>query len=121
MSSRSSSSWSRSCRSSPPIISRARANTRADRRNSQGPPAGGSSMLDTDMLIGSKFVTGAEAPQTVLNPKTEAKIVELPDASAAQVDAAVNAAEKAFQSWSRTTPVERSGLLLKLADAVDRD
>jgi aminobutyraldehyde dehydrogenase len=78
-------------------------------------------MLDTKMLIGSKFVAGAEAPQAVLNPKTEAKIVELPDASPAQVDAAVNEAEKAFQSWSRTTPVERSGLLLKLADAIDRD
>jgi len=32
----------------------------------------------------------------------------------------VNAAAKAFQSWSRTTPAERSGLLLKLADAIDR-
>jgi aminobutyraldehyde dehydrogenase len=78
-------------------------------------------MLDTKMLIGSKFVTGTEAPDTVLNPKTEAKIVDLPDASPAQVDEAVNAAEKAFQSWSRTTPAERSGLLLKLADAIDRE
>ncbi|HET7211489.1 MAG TPA: gamma-aminobutyraldehyde dehydrogenase [Methyloceanibacter sp.] len=78
-------------------------------------------MLDTKMLIGSKFVTGTEAPHAVLNPKTEAKIVDLPDASPAQVDEAVNAAEKAFQTWSRTTPAERSGLLLKLADAIDRE
>ncbi len=78
-------------------------------------------MLDTKMLIGSKFVAGTEAPDAVLNPKTEAKIVDLPDASPAQVDEAVNAAEKAFQSWSRTTPAERSGLLLKLADAIDRE
>ena len=78
-------------------------------------------MLDTKMLIGSKFVTGTEAPDAVLNPRTEAKIVDLPDASPAQVDEAVNAAEKAFQSWSRTTPAERSGLLLKLADAIDRE
>jgi aminobutyraldehyde dehydrogenase len=78
-------------------------------------------MLDTKMLIGSKFVTGTEAPDTVLNPKTEAKIVDLPDASPAQVDEAVKAAEKAFQTWSRTTPAERSGLLLKLADAIDRE
>src|SRR6478672_5810155 len=54
-------------------------------------------MLDTQMLIGAKFVAGTEAP------------------------AAVNAAAKAFQSWSRMTPAERSGLLLKLADAMDRD
>ena len=78
-------------------------------------------MLETNMLIGSNFVAGTEAPEAVVNPKTEETIVSLPDASAAQVDAAVNAAEKAFQSWSRTTPAERSGLLLKLADAIDRD
>ncbi len=78
-------------------------------------------MLDTQMLIGANFVAGTEAPETVANPKTEETIVNLPDASPAQVDAAVNAAAKAFQSWSRTTPAERSALLLKLADAVDRE
>jgi aminobutyraldehyde dehydrogenase len=78
-------------------------------------------MLDTQMLIGSKFVTGSDAGETVINPKTEETIVTLPDASPAQVDAAVNAAAKAFQSWSRTTPAERSALLLKLADAIEND
>ena len=57
----------------------------------------------------------------MVNPKTEETIVTLPDASPAQVDAAVEAATKAFQTWSRTTPAERSGLLLKLADAIDRE
>jgi aminobutyraldehyde dehydrogenase len=66
-------------------------------------------------------VAGTEAPESVVNPKTEETIVTLLDASVAQVDAAVNAAVKAFQSWSRTTPAERSALLLKLADAIDRD
>ncbi len=78
-------------------------------------------MLDTQMLIGSKFVDGSEAPEAVINPKTEETIVKLPDASPAQVDAAVEAAAKAFQTWSRTTPAERSALLLKLADAIDSD
>ena len=78
-------------------------------------------MLDTQMLIGANFVAGADAPEAVINPKTEETIVTLPDASPAQVDAAVEAAAKAFQTWSRTTPAERSGLLLKLADAIDRD
>ena len=78
-------------------------------------------MLDTQMLIGANFVAGTEAPETVINPKTEETIINLPDASPAQVDAAVNAATKAFQSWSRTTPAERSALLLKLADAIDRE
>ena len=78
-------------------------------------------MLDTQMLIGSDFVGGAEPGGPVVNPKTEDIIVDMPDASAAQVDAAVDAASKAFETWSRTTPAERAGLLLKLADAIDRD
>ena len=57
----------------------------------------------------------------MINPKTEETIVKLPDASPAQVDAAVEAAAKAFQTWSRTTPAERSALLLKLADAIDKE
>jgi aminobutyraldehyde dehydrogenase len=78
-------------------------------------------MLDTNMLIGADFVAGADAAQAIVNPKTEEVITNLPDASAAQVDAAVTAATEAFRTWSRTTPVERSTLLLKLADAIERD
>jgi aminobutyraldehyde dehydrogenase len=78
-------------------------------------------MLDTQMLIGANFVAGTEAPETVVNPKTEETIVNLPDASPAQVDAAVTAAETAFKTWSRTTPAERSAILLKLADVIDRE
>src|SRR5215470_1932145 len=78
-------------------------------------------MLDTEMLIGAKFVAGTEAAEAVINPKTEETIVTLPDASVPQVDAAVNAAAKAFETWSRTTPAERSALLLKLADAIDKE
>ena len=78
-------------------------------------------MLDTKMLIGSNFVTGSDEPEAVINPKTEETVVTLPDASPGQVDDAVNAAAMAFQTWSRTTPAERSALLLKLADAIDRE
>jgi len=78
-------------------------------------------MLDTDMLIGANFIAGTETKEKVLNPKTEDTLVDLPEASLDQVDAAVNAAEKAFATWSRTTPAERSGLLLKLADAIEKD
>ena len=77
--------------------------------------------MDTQMLIGSKFETGTETPETVLNPKTEETLLELPEASPDQIDAAVNAAETAFKTWSRTTPMERSYLLLKLADRVEQE
>ena len=78
-------------------------------------------MLDTEMLIGSKFVAGTEAAEVVINPKTEEAIVKLPDASTVQVDEAVDEATKAFRTWARTTPAERSALLLKLADAIDAE
>ena len=38
-------------------------------------------MLDTQMLIGANFVAGTEAPESVVNPKTEETIVKLPEAA----------------------------------------
>jgi aminobutyraldehyde dehydrogenase len=78
-------------------------------------------MLDTQMLIGSQFVNGVETAERVLNPKTGELIVDLAEASIDQIDAAVDAAEKTFATWSRTTPGHRSALLLKLADAIEHD
>jgi aminobutyraldehyde dehydrogenase len=75
----------------------------------------------TEMLIGSKFEKGTETAEVILNPKTGETILDLPEASMSQIDAAVDAAEKAFASWSRTTPQQRSGYLLKIADAVEKD
>ena len=40
-------------------------------------------MLDTNMLIGSDFVAGDDAPEPIVNPKTEEVITNLPDASVA--------------------------------------
>ncbi|MFD1328663.1 gamma-aminobutyraldehyde dehydrogenase [Mycoplana ramosa] len=77
--------------------------------------------MDKQMLIGSRFETGTETEEHILNPKTGETVVDLAEASHAQIDAAVDAAEKAFVSWSMTTPGERSGYLLKIADAIERD
>ncbi|HEY9216046.1 MAG TPA: gamma-aminobutyraldehyde dehydrogenase [Ancylobacter sp.] len=78
-------------------------------------------LSDTQMLIGSSFVSGTETPENVLNPKTEESLIDLPEASVDQIDAAVLAAEKAFRTWSRTTPQERSYMLLKLADRIEAE
>lgn len=78
-------------------------------------------MFETSMLIGQSFVAGTETPERVLNPKTEEVLYDLPEASLQQVDGAVTAAEKAFKTWAVTTPAERSALLLKLADAIERE
>jgi aminobutyraldehyde dehydrogenase len=78
-------------------------------------------MFETSMLIGQSFVAGTETPERVLNPKTEEVLYDLPEASLQQVDGAVTTAEKAFKTWAGTTPAERSALLLKLADAIERE
>ena len=48
-------------------------------------------------------------------------ILDVPEASTAQVDRAVAAARKAFDSWSRTTPGERAAALLRIADRVEAE
>lgn len=77
--------------------------------------------MNTEMLIGSLFVAGTENEETIFNPKNGDTVLKLPEASLGQIDAAVEAAQKAFQRWARTTPVERSNYLLKIADAIESD
>ena len=77
--------------------------------------------MDTQMLIGARLEAGTEVEEHVLNPRTGARIVDLPEASHTQIDAAVDAAENAFTGWAATTPAERSGYLLKIADAIEKD
>jgi 1-pyrroline dehydrogenase len=73
------------------------------------------------MFIGGEWVGSSTGEtQPVYNPATGEAIAEVPKASAEDVDRAVAAAKKAFEeTWFDTTPGERMGLLLKLADAID--
>ena len=74
--------------------------------------------IQTELLIGNSFEIGQEAAEQVLNPRTAGLILEVPEASTAQVDRAVAAARNAFGRWSRTTPAERSAALLRIADRI---
>jgi len=76
------------------------------------------STIDTALLVGPAFEPGQEAKEPILNPRTGALILEVPEASPAQVDRALSAARRAFASWSRTTPAERSAALLRIADRI---
>jgi aminobutyraldehyde dehydrogenase len=75
--------------------------------------------LPTQLFIDGAFVAGEGDAERVLNPATGALLVALPEASPEQVHKAVSAAHRAFESWSETTPMERSRMLLKLADAIE--
>ena len=55
----------------------------------------------------------------VENPANGQVIAHVPASGPADVDRAVEAADRAFQTWQHTTPQDRSLLLLKLADAIE--
>ncbi len=78
-------------------------------------------LLPTKMLIGNEFVTGTEADEEILNPRTGEVILRLPEASIDQIEAAVASASKAFESFGRLTPASRSALLYKLADRIEAE
>ena len=77
--------------------------------------------MDMSLRIGANFELGHGVVERVLNPRTGAAIAEVAEASPEQVTRAVEAAGEAFGAWSRTTPAERSLMLLKLADLIERD
>jgi aminobutyraldehyde dehydrogenase len=75
--------------------------------------------MQTKLLIGGRLVAGEGAAETVLDAASGAALAEVPSASAAQVEAAVAAAEKAFGAWAATAPRERGALLLKIAEHLE--
>jgi acyl-CoA reductase-like NAD-dependent aldehyde dehydrogenase len=71
-------------------------------------------------FIGGEFVDAASGETLdVVNPARDEVVARVPKSGAEDVDRAANAAAKAFETWSQTTPQERSLALLKLADAVE--
>ena len=73
-------------------------------------------------FIGGEFVA-PESGQYLddIGPATGEVIAEIPDSDAADVDRAVDAARAAFPAWAKTRVAERSRLLLRLADLIERD
>lgn len=55
------------------------------------------------------------------NPSNGAAYALVPDSEKEDIDFAVAAAKKAFHSWSKTSKQERSDLLMKLADAIEKN
>ncbi len=71
-------------------------------------------------FIGGESVAPKSGKYTeLINPGTGQPMAEMPVSDASDIDAAVQAAAKAFQSWKRTTPSQRSLALLKIADILE--
>ncbi|HEX5039649.1 MAG TPA: gamma-aminobutyraldehyde dehydrogenase [Candidatus Limnocylindria bacterium] len=58
---------------------------------------------------------------SVINPATEEEIAQVPRGDASDVDRAVAAARAAFETWSQSTPQDRSKALYAFADAIEKD
>ena len=84
-----------------------------------GHPTETSLQFPTELLIDQQLVKGQGPDEPILNPATGDVLCVVPEASQEQVNRAVSAAHRAFETWSQTTPGERAGMLLRLADAIE--
>jgi len=72
-----------------------------------------------------QFIGGEQVPAAggetleVVNPANDEVIAHVQKSGPEDVDRAVQAAAKAFQTWQHTTPQDRSLMLLRLAEAID--
>ena len=69
------------------------------------------------LYIDGKFIE-AEGRKTepVVNPATGEVLAQLPHASREDLDRALAAAQRAFESWKKTSPLERSAILRKVGE-----
>lgn len=77
-------------------------------------------MNDYKLLIDGQLVPGDQT-MAVLNPATEAVLATCPRASEAQVQAAIEAAHRAFSAWRAVPIAERRAMVMRLADLLKRD
>ncbi|ARP92328.1 NAD-dependent succinate-semialdehyde dehydrogenase [Bordetella genomosp. 9] len=69
------------------------------------------------LYIDGEFLSGdGRRTQDVTNPATLEVLGQLPHATEADLDRALQAAQRAFESWRRTSPMERSRILRKVAE-----
>ncbi|KAK1236743.1 hypothetical protein PQX77_000099 [Marasmius sp. AFHP31] len=81
--------------------------------------------VPTGLFINNEFVSSVDSKETIpcYNPATEELICEVVAASSKDIDKAVEAARNAFNTtWGKNVNgFERSKLINKLADLIERD
>jgi aminobutyraldehyde dehydrogenase len=75
--------------------------------------------MQHQLFINGELVNGEGEEQAVYNPATGEVLLSIAEASHAQVDAAVEAANRAFVEWGQTTPKARADALLQLAQVIE--
>ncbi|MFF3100429.1 aldehyde dehydrogenase family protein [Viridibacillus arvi] len=72
------------------------------------------------LYINGEWTEGSEGNTiAAYNPSNGEKLADFIDASHADVDAAVEAAQNAFKTWKHVSIEERSKLLIQIADLID--
>src|SRR5215472_1664011 len=72
------------------------------------------------MLINGAWVDSLSgAHLSVENPAKRSPVAEVPRGDAADVNAAVEAAARAFPAWSKVAPCDRGRMLLRIADTLE--
>jgi acyl-CoA reductase-like NAD-dependent aldehyde dehydrogenase len=71
------------------------------------------------LYINGEFLSGGgRKEQDILNPATNQVIGKLPHATREDLDAALAAAQKGFETWRRTSPLERGKVLRKVSEVI---
>ena len=78
-------------------------------------------ILDRLFINGELVDSAAGARILVIDPHTGAKLAEIAEARAADVDSAVAAAKNAFPAWSAMAAADRGRILLRLADLIEHN
>src|SRR5256885_3677008 len=72
---------------------------------------------DLCLYINGQFLKGGGRKESdVVNPATDEVIGKLPHAGQADLDLALTSAQTAFQTWRKSSPIERSRILRKVAE-----
>ena len=82
----------------------------------QGPMSGALAMTDGQNFIAGEWVTSAESSADINPSNTGDVIGQYPQASAADAERAIAAAQNAFPAWSRSTPQLRHDILKRIGD-----
>lgn len=67
------------------------------------------------LYVDGEFIGERDRQQDIVNPATGAAIARLPHATREDLERAVQAAQRAFDTWRRTSPLERSAVLRRAA------
>ena len=78
--------------------------------------------IEARLFIGGEFVDAVNGRRMpVLNPHDNSMLAKVSEATAVDIDRAVESARKVFPAWKRLAAADRGRVLLKLADAIEAD